>query len=477
MSGNRSAASQKHSLGKKKRRIRRPSTVTPERWVAWCTISRTFDDGAWTHLALPAEAERFELDSRQRAQAQHLAFGTVRLAGRLDYVIAAAGKRPPSKLDAPVLNALRLGAFGLLEADGAADHAVVDQTVEIVRAAVGERAVAFANAVMRRIQVDGRNQLNELDLAKVEDRAIFASTPRWMMDLAIADHGEVGALALEAQAGVPSPDSWWPLAPDDPRVAELGGAAVSDVFGDISSASDASMFTVLSPLARVGSDDPALLRELADEGIVVVQSLASQLASALVPVENAQCVLDMCAAPGGKTLALAKRMSQDAHLVAVELHPHRARELDERLQRARNNGLISCAITVIAADALQLDQEYFTARSLPTSYEAILLDAPCSGLGVLHRRPDSRWKREASVIAELSELQDQLLRRAATLLGDVDARLVYSVCTTTRREAEDVVDAVVADGLVHAVAEPIRTWPHVHATDGFFVSQLARGKR
>lgn len=451
------------------RRQRRPREVTPERWVAYRTIHRTFSDDAWAHLVLPTEVERFELDARQRSQAQHLAFGTIRLAARLDYVLAQAGDRPLAKLDPEVLSILRLGAFELLESDGSPAHAVVDQAVHMVRGTVGERAVGFTNAVLRRVQVDGAKILAQLDPADPLQRATLASIPAWIMQRALRDHGELGALALEALAGPPPAEAWWST-----------GDALTDLGGEAAPAP----FNALLPLARVGTTSSSGLHAAAQDGSLVVQSLASQLCAAALEVESAQAVLDMCAAPGGKTIALGRRMSSSATLVAGELHPARAERLEARIAPLIGRGALPTDTRVVAGDALEIDAVELLGDT-SSRFDAVLLDAPCSGLGVLHRRPDSRWRRSEADIASLVDLQRRLVR-AACNLSRPGAHIVYSVCTTTRAEAEDIIEWALAElpfetdpwdecpSSLTVGAGAVRTWPHQHGTDGFFIQRLRR---
>ena len=465
------------------RRVRRPKGVTPERWVAWRTIARTFDESAYTDRALTAELENVDLDARQRAQARHLAFGTVRHCARLDHVIATVGKRPLAKLDAPVLHALRLGLFQVLESSGIADHAAVDQSVEIVRAAVGERAVAFANAILRRGLVDGPGMLDRLDSSDPHDAAILASVPEWMIDRMLAQHGNDGVAALAAQLDPPSQLSLR----RNPLVLRT-----RTLDADALPRPEVPLADALPDLRTVASDAGASsLDRLLETGAIIIQSAASQLVVRLLDPQPQERIVDLCSAPGGKATDISARVGRaNGSVAACEVHEHRARELQAFGER------LGAGLEVHVVDATRLGRSDLApgeaAARINAPFARALVDAPCSGLGVLTGRPDSRWRRHETDAAELAVLQLELLAAAARIVTP-GGTVVYSTCTMDRIECEDVVDAAVAalpleplaissDLLemlpddMHDAARPheLRTWPHLHATDGFFCALLRR---
>jgi 16S rRNA (cytosine967-C5)-methyltransferase len=388
-------------------------------------VLRVFEQDAYADRAFRTAAE--ELDERDRALAQRLAYGTVQRARTLDHAIDSIGKRPVRKLDPPVRAALRLGAYQLGYTDQA-PHAVVDDSVELVRRARLERAVAFTNAVMRRFTERLRGLLGSLPEGPLKH-----SYPDWVWDLWRAELGEEDALALMRAQNEP-PET----------VVRLVRGEIDGEPTDIPGA---------YRVQRV--DEQALA-----EGRIWPQSRASQLAGLVVGAREGERTLDLCAAPGGKATQLA------GEVVAVEKHAGRARELEENVRRlgARN-------VTVINADALELPDE-------PRGFDRALVDAPCSGLGVLASRPDLRWRAEP-----LPDLQLALLREAAARVRP-GGTIVYSVCTISAAENEQVVDAL---GLETEplgeewpqFAHPWRpeflfTLPHVHRTSGFFIARLRR---
>lgn len=445
------------------RRLRRPTKVTPARWAAWLVLRRTFEEDAWTDRAFTAVAGQLELDAdqRERAFAQRLAYGTVQQAKRLDHVIGVLGKRPLAKLDPPVLHALRIGIYELLDLQQATGpdgerlgsssaHAAVDQAVELVRGVVGERAVAFTNAILRRAQVDGANILAALDPTKDDELAVLLSMPEWLVTRVRAAHGEEGIEALRAQ--------------NEPHATTAFRRNVAHPqVGD-----DAE------ELLEVPGSTAALTADI-DAGVIVPQSRASQLVAHALDPQPGERVLDMCAAPGGKTTHLAARMSCEGEVVAVELHEHRAESVRQLAARTRTDDVIA----VEAADATTLDPAQLG------TFDRVLLDAPCTGTGVLGARPDARWKRSGESLEQLVDLQRRLLDAAARMVrpGGI---VVYSTCSILREEDEDIVAAapasLVPDALPQRLAwcavEPhvARTWPQRDATDGFFIARFRRSE-
>jgi 16S rRNA (cytosine967-C5)-methyltransferase len=352
------------------------------------------------------------LDDRDRALAQRIAYGTVQRVRAIDLGIEQLGKRPVRKLDPPVRAALRIAGYQLAWLDVPA-HAVADDAVELVRAARRERAVPFTNAVVRRLAQGFRGLV-----ASLPDGPVKLSYPDWVADVWERDFGHEDALALmRAQNEPPALE----VRADEPvgEPTDVPGAYVVD---------------------RV---DPERMRPM---------SRASQLAALVGGSQPGERVLDACAAPGGKTLML------QGEVTAVELHEGRARALAER---------VGPNVRVVHGDVRELDERGF---------DRALVDAPCSGLGVLARRPDLRWRA-----SPLPALQLELLRAAAERVRP-GGTVVYSVCTLNADENEAVVDA---SGLAvqplgeewPQYAHPARpdfllTRPDRDRTSGFFVARL-----
>ncbi|MCW2924831.1 MAG: rsmB [Thermoleophilia bacterium] len=453
------------------RRLKRPTKVTPARWAAWLTVRRTFDDDAWTDRAFAAVAEQLGLDAdpRERAFAQRLAYGTVQGAKRLDHVIGVLGKRPLAKLDPPVLHALRIGVHELLDLQqetgeggerlgSASAHAAVSQAVELVRGVVGERAVAFTNAILRRAQVDGADILAKLDPADDGDLAVLLSMPEWLVTRVRTAHGQRGIDALAAQ--------------NEPHAGTAFRVNAAHAGEDEVPEGAEPSATVPGAIVVAGST--AAMSPAVDAGRLVPQSLSSQLVTLALDVQPGDRVLDMCAAPGGKTTHVASLLGGRGEVVAVELHEHRADSVRALASRTGTRELVRVRV----GDATALD------AADVGRFDRVLLDAPCTGTGVLAARPDARWKRTDAGVAELVELQRELLATAVRLLRP-GGTLVYSTCSILREEDEDVVDPTPAGlepaQLPQAVREATdcdghvaRTWPGGEFAEGFFIARFTK---
>ena len=409
----------------------RSASVSPARIAAFDVLLRVFEDDAYADRAFRSAAA--DLDDRDRALGQRLAFGAVQRARTLDHAIETLGRRPLRRLDPPVRAALRLGAYQLGFVDGVARYAAVNESVELVRRAGLERAVAFTNAVLRRVADGIAPLLEALPEGMPAEAALKHSYPDWIAETWWRDIGSEESRALMAALNAP------------------GQPVVRLVRGEIDGTPDGEV-----PGAwLVDRIDEAALAE----GRIWPQSAAAQLVGLAVDARAGERTLDLCAAPGGKATMLA------GEVTAVEINEARARELEATARR-----LGASNVRVVVADGRALPAEL-------SGFDRALVDAPCSGLGVLNRRPDLRWRAEP-----LPELQLELLRAAAERVRPGGA-VVYSVCTINADESEAVVDASglevdanLADEwpqFRHATRpEFLQTLPHVHGTAGFFVARL-----
>ena len=409
----------------------RASTVGPARAAAFRVVLRVFEDGAYADHAFRSASAG--LDERDRALAQRLAFGTVQRVRTLDHAIETLGRRKVARLDQPVRAALRLGAYQLGFVDGVPRYAAVNESVELVRRHGLERAVPFTNAVLRRVADGIGDLLRGLPEQTPLEAALRHSYPDWVAETWWRDFGPEGAVELMQALNEPAE------------------TVVRLVRGPIDGRPDPDVPGAWH-VDRV--DETALA-----EGRIWPQSLASQLVGLAVGSAEGEQVLDLCAAPGGKATMLA------GDVTAVEPNEGRARALEATSKR-----LGAANMRVVVADGRRLSSDV-------GSFDRALVDAPCSGLGVLNRRPDLRWRG-----VPLPELQLELLRAAAERVRP-GGRIVYSVCTLNADECEAVVDASgleIDDTLAEEWPrfrhrrrpEFLQTLPHVHRTAGFFVARL-----
>ncbi|MFC9327645.1 RsmB/NOP family class I SAM-dependent RNA methyltransferase [Kitasatospora sp. NPDC057015] len=463
---------------------RRPKK-DPARMVAFRALRAVDERDAYANLILPSllrEAEQKQnLDRRDAALATELVYGTLRLQGTYDAVIAACIDRPLREVDPPVLDVLSLGAHQLLTTR-IPSHAAVSATVELARAVLGDGRAKFVNAVLRRISAQDLDawiaQVAPPYEKDAEDHlAVVHSHPRWVVS-ALWD--SLGRWQPEAAGRSAVEDL---LRADNERpevtlVARPGRATVEELAEALPESTPGRWSPYAVRLAEGG--DPGAL-ETVKENRVGVQDEGSQLvalALAAAPLDGPDRLwLDGCAGPGGKAALLAALAARrGAALVASEKQPHRARLVARALEG--NPG----PYTVIAADGTRPAWR-------PGTFDRVLVDVPCSGLGALRRRPEARWRRRPEDIAAFGPLQRDLLRGAvdATRIGGV---VGYATCSPHLAETRAVVDDVVREegGRLEWIdARPllpgvpalgdgpdVQLWPHLHGTDAMYLALLRR---
>ncbi len=464
------------------------SHADPARRAAYDVLRAVEERDAYANLLLPAMLRERGLTGRDAAFATELTYGTLRGRGTYDAIIAACSDR--DDLDPPVRDVLRLGAHQLL-ATRVGSHAAVATSVDLAKDVCGPRPSGFVNAVLRRVATrDLQAWIGSVAPDRSKDPtgylAVRHSYPRWIVEAFRDALGDASVAEIEnaLAAGNVRPDVVLALAPADP--ADATGLP-------------AGTRTRWSPYGfRLAGGDPA---PLIAGGRAAVQDEASQLAAlALTRVGVSgpdELWLDLCAGPGGKARLLsALAAARGAHLVASDVRPHRARRILDALRRAEQAEHTPAAThtdAVVAADGRQVPWPSGT-------FDRVLADVPCSGLGSLRRRPEARWRKTPQDVKELAVLQRELLAAAIDSVrpGGVVA---YVTCTPHVAETREVVTAV-ADGrddvtILDAPAvlaevpdlrcpEPRRAkdaryprfaqfWPHRHGTDAIFLALLRRG--
>ncbi|MDQ1128506.1 RsmB/NOP family class I SAM-dependent RNA methyltransferase [Microbacterium sp. SORGH_AS_0888] len=448
--------------------------MTGPRRVAYDVLRAVHADDAYANLLLPTAIDRAGLPPKDAALATELAYGTLRREGTYDAVIAAASNRDIAAIDPEVLDALRLGAHQILSTR-VASHAAVHETVDLVRRVAGPAATGFANAVLRRIARDTPGEwMSRIEAAaRSDDERIGLATahPVWIL------RAFRRALAAEGRADELD---------DLLRADNLAPQVTLAVLPGLAERPHDLAPTPYSPLgARSPGGDPG---ELVRSGRIRVQDEGSQLAALAltraVPVSAGERWLDLCAGPGGKTAVLAaEALAHGATLEANEPVPARA-------------GLVRQALAGVPLE-VAVSEEDGRVRAGRGGYDRILVDAPCTGLGALRRRPEARWRKHPGDVPELSALQGELLSAALAALkpGGVVAYVTCSphlaetaaVVADARREWGERVDELDTRAVLQRVSrtpldlpEPAdgsgraQLWPHRHGTDAMFVALLRR---
>jgi 16S rRNA (cytosine967-C5)-methyltransferase len=442
--------------------------VDSARLVAYHTLAAVHRDDGYANLVLPRLLAEHRLAGRDAAFATELAYGTLRLGGSLDAVIAAAADRAVDRIDPPARDALRLGAYQLLHMR-VPPHAATSTTVDLVRA-VAPGAAGFANAVLRRI--GRRDWAAWVDvLAPTEPTARLAfvhAHPPWVVRAFNDALG--GAAAGELEPSLVADNTPAPVHLCA-RPGRISAADLAEQTGG--TPGPYGPYAVHLPAGSPG-DHRAVARGLAhvqDEGS---QLVAAALADAALAGADERW-LDLCAGPGGKAALLgALAARRGARVTAVEIAPHRAR-------------LIEHAVRYLPVDVVCDDGREFDPGTGP--FDRVLVDAPCTGLGALRRRPEARWRRQPGDLPPLTRLQRELLA-AALRLTRPGGLVAYVTCsphvaetrvsvTETRRRFPADIEPVDARPLLPGVPDlgggpTVQLWPHRHGTDAMFLALLRR---
>jgi 16S rRNA (cytosine967-C5)-methyltransferase len=442
----------------------RPTRVDPARIVAYDLLRAVAEQDAYANLVLPRLIDDRRLAGRDAALATELGYGTLRAQGTLDEILDRCIDRALRDVEGGVLDVLRLGAYQVLRTR-VPPHAAVGTAVDLARAVGHGRAGGFVNAVLRRVTAhDWDGWVGELAAGAPPRRALAVRTahPDWIVDAfaaALGDDLDETALALIA---------------DDTRprthlVAWPGQVTRDELLADLRDSGTPGDPGPYSPYAvRMAGGDPGDLAAIR-AGRAGVQDEGSQLcalAVAAAPLEGRdERWLDLCAGPGGKAALLAALAAdRGATLYANELRPHRA----ELVRKST----APWSVEVTVGDARDL-------APIEGGYDRVLLDAPCTGLGALRRRPEARWRRRPEDLAELAALQRELLAAALRLVrpGGV---VVYVTCSPHPAETVEIVaghellDARPAFAGVDRLGDgpTVQLWPHRHGTDAMFAAVL-----
>jgi 16S rRNA (cytosine967-C5)-methyltransferase len=417
------------------------------RVCAYVVLRRVFEDGAYADRALQGEAKG--LDARDRALAMRLLYGTVQRKGTLDYLIERLAERPPGRLDARLLAALRLGLYELLYLSGAPDHAVVADGVELAKG--GARGGhGLVNAVLRRGVREGPALLAGLGDETPAQAAIKHSHPEWIAQLWWEQLGASDARALMSYDNEPGEVALRvnTLLTDAGRLAnELPVATHPDPDLPEALVLEGPFDAHNSPAWRAGA--------------FLAQSRAAMRVARVLDPQPGERVLDLCAAPGGKSTHLAALMQGEGEVVAVERNTRRAGALTRTAQR-----LHASNVRVEVVDAAE-------ERPEGAVFDRVLVDPPCSGLGTLQARADLRWRVTPKDVQAMTLTQAAILAAGAAALrpGGV---LVYSTCTISPTENEQQIAAFLDVHPNFSRDEFMMTLPHRDHTAGFFIVRLRR---
>lgn len=454
-------------------------TVSAARKIAFEVLRRVEADGAYASDLLHAELSA-EVRAEDAGLATELVLGVLRWRRLLDFLLERALKKPVARLDLPVALALRMGLYQLRFLERVPARAAVNESVELVKQARKTSAATLVNAALRRAAGEAASSAAEFlpaDITAAERLGILHSHPTWMVERWLERFGEERTIGLlEAANRAPKLScALHDLARRDEIFESLRGAGLRIEAGQI-----------LQSAFAVSGGSPTRTAAFRS-GAISIQDEASQVVPPLLGVRAGERVLDLCAAPGGKTPALVRAAGSGGLVVAADRHAHRLLAMREQFKR----------LHLLDVRLVELD----AAGRLPFGvlFDRILVDAPCSGTGTLGRHPEIRWRLRVEQLAEFHSLQSALLKSALERLAP-GGRLVYSTCSLEAEENEQVVEDILRDvrgvrrvgvgevvsdlssklvagldaGGLFDTAGYFHTLPGVQNTDGFFAAALER---
>ena len=422
-------------------------------------------NGAWADAALKAQMNRDGLSGADAALCSRIVYGVIQNRMLLDFYIGAYCSQKPDHLQVPLLDILRIGAYQILFLNKIPDSAAVNESVNLTRMVKRGQAAGLVNAVLRKISKNKENLPAIPDRDAEKYLSIRYSHPKWLVKrlMSILGREETEAFLAANNEIAPMTVQINPLkTKEEELIATLEASGVSVKVHP----------WVPNCLELSGTGDLTSLQAFRN-GEFLVQDPAARLVSLIAEIQPGQKVLDVCAAPGGKSFSAAFAMKDEGHIQACDLHENkliRIRESGERLG-------IHC-IETAAADGRKQRPEWIGV------FDTVLVDAPCSGLGIIRKKPDTRYKKADDLFA-LPVIQTEILENAATYVRP-GGTLVYSTCTILPEENDQVVTAFLAEHpefFLDAFELPqpvgktdgqLTLWPHRHGTDGFYICRMKR---
>ncbi|ACX64234.1 16S rRNA (cytosine(967)-C(5))-methyltransferase RsmB [Paenibacillus sp. Y412MC10] len=436
-------------------------------------LTQVEQEGAYSNLLLNSALQKSSLAKSDAGLATELIYGTISRLNTLDYFLDKFVNKGVRKLQPWVRALLRISLYQIVYLDRIPDHAVVSEAVNLAKRRGHQGISGMVNGVLRNILRQKETLAIPEDMTDAQRISLLHSHPQWLVERWISQYGTEATEAICAANNEPPAVSVrvnTTMISRDDMLKLMGNHGL-----------DASPSSV-SPYGIVvkGAGNMALT-DWYREGMISIQDESSMLVAEAVQPEPGMRVLDCCAAPGGKSAHMGELMNDEGSIVANDIHAHKGKLISDQASRL---GLDS--ISIVTGDALDLAD-----RFEPASFDRILLDAPCSGLGVIRRKPDLKWGKSQEDIHEIAALQLRLLESVSTLLrpGGI---LVYSTCTIEPRENEGVVSAFLEGHSEFAIAEDglgalsrlgenslargggIQILPQHYHSDGFYIARLGR---
>lgn len=441
----------------------RPTTA---REVALEVLTAVEEEGSYSNLVLNQMLNRIRLERADIGLATELVYGTISRLNTIDYFLGQFVAKGLNKLQPWVRNLLRFSFYQIYYLDRIPAHAAVNEAVNIAKRRGHQGISGMVNGVLRNVIRRREELVIPQDLSAAKRISLQHSFPEWMVARWIKQYDE----ATAEQICISNNEA--------PSVSIRVNTHRTSRTAMLELLQSEGYEVEISPLSPDGilvhGGGNMALTSWYQEGLISVQDESSMLVAEAVQVQAGMNVLDCCAAPGGKSVHLAEKMNNNGHIVANDIHEHKRQLVDDQAERLQLS-----IIETTVGDALTLAERYPAG-----SFDRILLDAPCSGLGVIRRKPDLKWNKSMADIKEIVQLQKQLLQNMSTLLKP-DGILVYSTCTIERSENEAIVESFLHQNKQFEVVPfaPITTnhattgvqiLPQDFHSDGFYIAALRK---
>jgi len=441
-------------------------SISPARAKAYAALQRVEQEGAYADIILGRLSADDVLQPNDRALINELVRGTIRWKKKLDWIVDQLWQGDKKRMPAPIRWILWLGLYQLLFLDKVPDFAAVNESVELAKRHVGKKSASVVNGILRSY-LRAPEAITYPDERKnpVLALAVTKSHPEWLIRRWVERFG-FDRTALLCDANNSAPLVTIRHNPRRSTFAEFENLLKKEKV--------AFLRSTIPGFVRISEMSSSVREELLALGIMTIQDESAGLVGLLANPQAGETIFDVCAAPGGKCTHLAELSGDQAIVIASDSNASRVNLIRSAKQRLQIN-----SVQIVVADA-----RYFPAHCADT----VVLDAPCSGLGVLRKKPDLRWRRRPEQILELSTLQTELLQKASSLVkkGGI---LIYSTCTTEPEENERVIDAFLKQNAQFTLISEfpdaiprnvitaegfVRTWPHIHRMDGSFAVKMVR---
>lgn len=409
-----------------------------------------FGEG-YANIEIDKEFNKSDLIDLDKALASEIVYGVLTWKITIDEIIKMHSSIKMQKISPWILNILRIGIYQIVFLDKIPESAAVNESVKLAKKYGHEMSAKFVNAILRKIDKNEMDKLLEYLSTKalLEDEiiSIVTSHPLWLVDELLKEYDKKFVTELLNANNIK---------PDITIRANLLKTSRDDLF---------NLLRLKRVDCRKGNlQDSIKVKKLTDFGtqLYTVQDEAAQLACLKLDPKPGEKILDACSAPGGKTTYIAQLMENKGRVDAWDIHPHRVRLVEEAAK--------TLGIDIIKANVKNAT-EYTTAFN--GHYDRILLDVPCTGIGVIRKKPDIKWTRKVEDIDEMAEIQAQILDTCSEYLR-TGGRLVYSTCTVFKRENEEQIERFLMKHTEYKLLEKINLYPHINDTDGFFIAVLQR---